>query len=41
MEKGGIEFMISFLAPGGNSEQKGNVQILFYINSNCVFSKTI
>ena len=31
MEKDRIEFAISFL------EQNGNVQIFFYINSNCVF----
>ena len=41
MEKGRIEFSITSLDPGGNSEQNGNVQIFFYINSNCVFSKTI
>ena len=41
MEKGRIEFLIPFLEPGRNSEQSGNVQIFFYTNSNCVFSKTI
>ena len=41
MEKGRIEFSISFLEPGGNSEQNCNDQIFFYINSNCVFFKTI
>ena len=34
-----VEFAISFLEPGGNSGQ--NVQIFFYINSNCVFSMTL
>ena len=28
-------------SPQVKSEQNGNVQILFYINSNCVFSNTI
>ena len=37
MEKGWIVFAISFLEPRGNSEQNGYVQILFYINSICVF----
>ena len=41
MEKGWIVFAISFLEPRGNSEQNGYVQILFYINSICVFSKAI
>ena len=41
MEKGCIVFAISFLEPRGNSEQNGYVQILFYINSICVFSKAI
>ena len=31
MEKGRIEFAISILEPGGNSEQNGNVQIFVYI----------
>ena len=34
MENGGIEFFIAFLEPGGNSEQNGDVQILFYFKSN-------
>ena len=37
MEKGRIDFSISFLEPVGNSEQYGNVQIFVYINSNWVF----
>ena len=41
MEKGRIEFFILFLEPGGNSEQNGNVKIFFYVNSNCIFAKTI
>ena len=41
MEKGRFEFAISFLEPGRNSEQNGNVQLFFIIHSNCVFSKTI
>ena len=41
MEKGRIEFSIISLEPGGNSEPNGNVKIFFYINANCVFSKTI
>ena len=40
MEKGRIDFSISFLEPVGNSEQYGNVQIFVYINSNWVFSKS-
>ena len=32
-----IGFAISFLEPGGNSEQSGDVQTFVYINSNCVF----
>ena len=40
MEKGRIEFSLSFHEPGWNSEQNGNVKIFFYINSNCVFFKT-
>ena len=39
MEKGRIEFSIKSLEPGGNSEPNGNVQIFFYINSNCIFPK--
>ena len=41
MVKGQIEFAISFLGLGGNYVPNGNVQLLCYINSNCVFSKTI
>ena len=41
MEKDRIEFSITSLEPGGNSEPNGNVQIFFYINTICVFSKTI
>ena len=40
MEKGRIEFSITSLEPVGYSEPNGNVQIFFYIKSNCVFSKT-
>ena len=36
MEKGPVEVSITFLEPGGNSEQNGNVQIFFYISSNYV-----
>ena len=36
---GRIEFSITFLEPGGNSEQNGNVRIFLYINSNCVITK--
>jgi len=38
MEKGRIEFSLTSMKLEGNYE---NVQIFFYINSNCVFSKTI
>ena len=38
MEKGRIEFSISFLELEGNSEQNGYVQQFCHINSNCVFS---
>ena len=41
MEKGRIELWIQFLEPGENSEQNDNVKIFFYLNSNCVLSKTI
>ena len=41
MEKGRIEFLISFLEPGRNSVQNGNVQLFCYINYKLVFSKTI
>ena len=41
MEKGRIEFSISFLELGGKLVQKDNVQLFCYINSNCVFSNTI
>ena len=41
MEKGWIEFSITSLELGGNSEPNGNVQIFFYINSNMRFYKTI
>jgi len=41
MEKGRMEFSITSLEPGGKSIPNGNIQIFFYINSNCVFSKTI
>ena len=41
MEKGQIEFSIAFQQPGWNSVQNGNVKLFCYINSNCVFSKTI
>ena len=37
---GRIEFSITSLESGGNSELNGNVQIFFSINSNCVFSNT-
>ena len=37
MENSRIELLIS----GGSSEQNYNVQILFYIIPNCIFSKTI
>ena len=36
MVKGRIEFAISFLEPVGNYVPNGNVQLLWYINSNCV-----
>ena len=36
-----MEFAISFLEARWNSDQNGNFKIFFYINSNCVFSKTI
>ena len=32
MEKGRVEFSITFQQPGWDSEQIGNVQIFFYIN---------
>ena len=41
MEKGRIEFSISFDQPEWNFEQNGNVQMFSYINSNCVISKTV
>jgi len=41
MVKGQIELLITSLEPGGISEPNGNVQLFWYINSNCVFSKTI
>ena len=41
MEKDRIDFSISFLEPQGNSVHNGNVQLFYYINSNCVLSKTI
>ena len=41
MDKGRIEFLKSFLEPVGNSVQDDKVQLFCYINSNCVFSKTI
>ena len=37
MEKGQIEFWIKSLELGGNSEQNDNVQIFFFINSNCTY----
>ena len=37
MEKGRTEFATSFMEPGGNSEQSGNVKIFFFINSNCLY----
>ena len=36
----GLNFRLNLLNQGGNSEPNGNVKIFFYINSNCVFSKT-
>ena len=41
MEKDRIEFSITSLEQGGNSEPNGNVQIFSYINTICVFFKTI
>ena len=41
MDKGRMEFAISFLEPGGNSAKSGKVQIFVYINSNCIFLKPI
>ena len=41
MEKGRIEFSMSFHQPWWNSKQNGNVKTFFYINLNCIFSKTI
>ena len=38
MEKGRIEFLITSLEPGGNSEPIGNVQIFFYINLNYIIN---
>ena len=43
MDKGRMEFAISFLEPGRNSAKSGKVQIfvyILYINSNCIFSET-
>ena len=37
MTKGWINFAISFLEPRGNSDQNGDVQIFFYINSNFTY----
>ena len=31
MEKGWIEFSITSLEPGGNSEQNGNIQIAYFL----------
>ena len=41
MEKGQTECSIISPEPGGNPKSNGNVLIFFYINSNCIFSKTI
>ena len=41
MQKGRIEFTISFLEPGENSELNGNVQIFVYKNLNCIFSRGV
>ena len=37
----GLHLLYHFWNQRGNSEQNGNVQIFVYINSNCVFIKTI
>ena len=36
-----FEVSITSLEPGGSSEKNGNVQLFFYMNSSCVFFKTI
>ena len=41
MDNGRNNFSITSLEPEGNSETNGNIQIFFYINSNCGVSKTI
>ena len=42
MEKGRIEFATSFLEPGGNSEQSGNIQIfaIFVVFISNIFANT-
>ena len=41
MEKGQVEFSIKSLELGGNSEKNYNVQIFFFINSNCTYLRPL